>query len=45
MKIRKFSKKPLDISGRIGAKPVVCYPNNNIEEKLNYFTSSAKKFE
>ena len=33
MKIRKFSKKPLDISERIGAKPVVCYPNNNIEEK------------
>ena len=33
MKIKKFSKKPLDISGRIGAKPVVCYPNNNIEEK------------
>jgi hypothetical protein len=33
MKIRKFSKKPLDISERIGSKPVVCYPNNNIEEK------------
>ena len=33
MKIKKFSKKPLDISGRIGAKQVVCYPNNNIEEK------------
>ena len=33
MKIKKFSNKPLDISERIGAKPVVCYPNNNIEEK------------
>ena len=33
MKIKKYSKKPLDINERIGAKPVVCYPNNNIEEK------------
>ena len=33
MKIKKFSNKPSDISERIGAKPVVCYPNNNVEEK------------
>ena len=33
MKIKKLSNKPPDISERIGAKPVVCYPNNNIEEK------------
>ena len=33
MKIKKFSTKPSDIDERIGAKPVVCYPNNNIEEK------------
>ena len=33
MKIKKFSNKPSDISERIGAKAVVCYPNNNIEEK------------
>ena len=33
MKIKKFSTKPSDINERIGAKPVVCYPNNNIEEK------------
>ena len=33
MKIKKFSNKPSDISERIGAKPVICYPNNNIEEK------------
>ena len=33
MKIKKFSKKPDDINDRIGAKPIVCYPNNNIEEK------------
>ena len=33
MKIKKFSNKPSDISERVGAKPVICYPNNNIEEK------------
>ena len=33
MKIKKFSNKPPDINKRIGAKPVVCYPNNNVEEK------------
>jgi uncharacterized protein len=32
MKIKKFSKKPHDIKDRIGAKPVVCYPNNCIED-------------
>jgi len=32
MKIKKFSNKPLDIKDRIGAKPVVCYPNNNIAD-------------
>ena len=32
MKIKKFSNKPTDINERIGAKPVVCYPNNNIDE-------------
>ena len=33
MKVKKFSKKPLDIDTRIGAKPIVCYPNTNIDEK------------
>ena len=33
MKIKKFSNKPSDINERTGAKPVVCYPNNNIGEK------------
>ena len=32
MKIKKFSKKPLDIKDRINAKPIVCYPNNSIED-------------
>ena len=33
MKIKKFSKKPSDINERTGAKPIVCYPNDSIEEK------------
>ena len=33
MKIKKFSEKPSDLKSRIGAKPIVCYPNNSIEEK------------
>ena len=31
MKIKKFSKKPSNFEDRIGAKPVVCYPNSNIK--------------
>ena len=33
MKIKKFSEKPRDIDSRIGAKPIVCYPNIKIEDK------------
>ena len=33
MKIKKFSEKPLDLETRVGAKPIVCYPNTNIEDK------------
>ena len=33
MKIKKFSKKPSDLESRVGAKPIVCYPNNNLEKK------------
>ena len=33
MKIKKFSEKPSNINSRIGAKPIVCYPNNTIEDK------------
>ena len=32
MKIKKFSKKPLYLNDRIGAKPVVCYPNDKIQD-------------
>ncbi len=34
MKIKKFSKKPTDIKSRVGAEPVVCYPNDNINDNL-----------
>jgi len=32
MKIKKFSIKPSDLNYRIGAKPVVCYPNDKIQD-------------
>ena len=43
MKIKKFSNKPSDINDRIGAKPVVCYPNNNIEDKNLTILHSARQ--
>ena len=33
MKIKKFSKKPHDLESRMGSKPIVCYPNNNLEDQ------------
>ena len=32
MKIKKYSEKPSDIKDRIGANPIICYPNTNIED-------------
>ena len=43
MKIKKFSTKPSDIKERIGAKPVVCYPNNNIDENSLNILHLARK--
>ena len=43
MKIKKFSQKPSDIKNRIGAKPIVCYPNTNIEEKNLIILHSARE--
>ena len=43
MKIKKFSEKPFDIKSRIGAKPIVCYPNTNIEEKNLNILHSARE--
>jgi len=34
MKINKKKKKPHDVENRIGANPVVCYPNENISTNL-----------
>ena len=42
-KREKFSKKPDDINDRIGTKTIVCYPNNNIEEKNLDILHTARK--
>ena len=42
MKIKKFSKKPTDIKSRVGAEPVVCYPNNNINDNLQILHEARK---
>ena len=34
MKIKRYSKKPIDIKDRVGADPVVCYPNESINNNL-----------
>ena len=44
MKIKKFSQKPPDLKDRIGAKPIVCYSNINIEDiyiHKNYFSDGS----
>ncbi len=43
MKIKKFSKKPLDLKERVGAKPIVCYPNNSLENKNLDILQEARK--
>ena len=43
MKIKKFSEKPSDLKSRVGAKPIVCYPNTNIEEKNLSILHSARE--
>ena len=42
MKIKKFSKKPTDIKSRVGAKPVICYPNDNINNNLKILHEARK---
>ena len=34
MKIKRFSKKPDDLTDRVGTKPVICYPNNRLNDCL-----------
>ncbi len=42
MKIKKFSKKPTDIGSRVGADPVVCYANDNINNNLEILHEARK---
>ena len=42
MKIKKFSEKPIDIYSRVGAKPVICYPNNNLKDNLSLLHEARK---
>ena len=44
MKIKKFSKKPSNLEDRIGAKPVVCYPNTNLEDNNLNVLLEARKY-
>tara|TARA_A100001011_G_C14239317_1_gene812511 strand:+ start:678 stop:1541 length:864 start_codon:yes stop_codon:yes gene_type:complete len=44
MKIKKFSKKPSNLEDRIGAKPVVCYPNTNLEDNNLDVLLEARKY-
>ncbi len=44
MKIKKFSKKPFDWEERTGAKPVVCYPNTNLQDNNLDVLLKARKF-
>ena len=43
MKNKKFSEKPKDFLSRIGAKPVVCYPNDKIDTSNLQFLHEARK--
>ena len=43
MKNKKFSEIPSDLKSRIGATPIVCYPNTNIEEKNLSILHSARE--
>ena len=42
MKIKKFSEKPADINSRVGAKPVICYPNDNINDNIGILHKARK---
>ena len=44
MKVKKFSKKPENFKERSGAKPIICYPNNNLEDGNLKILQNARKF-
>jgi uncharacterized protein YcgI (DUF1989 family) len=43
MKINKFSKKPENIESRTGSKPIVCYPNDTLENNNLNILHEARK--
>ena len=45
MKTKRYSKKPKNIDSRVGAKPVVCYPNDNIDDNLEILHEARKHIE
>ena len=42
MKIKKFSGRPSDINDRVGAKPVICYPNKDLTNNLDILHKARK---
>ena len=44
MKIKKFSKKPKNLNERLGAKPIICYPNENLENENLDILHKARKY-
>ena len=42
MKIKKFSGTPSDINDRVGAKPVICYPNKDLTDNLDILHKARK---
>ncbi len=44
MKIKKFSKKPENLDERLGAKPIICYPNENLENENLKILHIARKY-
>ncbi len=43
MKNKKFSEQPSDYNQRIGSKPVICYPNDNIDQSNLKILLKARK--
>ena len=44
MKIKKFSIKPEDLNERLGAKPIICYPNKDLEDENLNLLHNARKY-
>jgi len=44
MKIKKFSKKPKNLNERLVDKPIICYPNENLENENLKLLHNARKY-